>query len=255
MNREDRALRVLLAGESWMTHGIHIKGFTSYTTGDYAEGHEPLLDALDHGGVETTYLPNHLATTRFPSTVEELRAYDVVVLSDCPADTLLLHRDTFVNGLRTPNRLEAIARFVAGGGGLLMVGGYMSFGGFEGKANYRLSPLARALPVSILPGDDRIECPQGVAPKVLRNDHPVLARIDAEWPWFLGYNKLEARPESVVLLESEGDPFLTVCELEHGRSAAFASDCSPHWGSPAFVEWNGYRPFWNQLIGWLARRE
>ena len=252
MKREGRTLRVLLAGESWMTQGTHIKGFASYSTGDYEEGHEPLLNALDRGGVETTYLPNHLATTRFPSTVEELKAFDVLILSDCPADTLLLHRDTFVNGMRTPNRLAAIARFVAAGGGLLMIGGYMSFGGLGGKANYRLSPLARALPVSILPGDDRIECPQGVSPEVIRGDHPVLEGIDPEWPWFLGYNKLEARPEAAVLLETEGDPFLAVSEIEHGRSAAFASDCSPHWGSPAFVSWGGYTPFWNRLIAWLA---
>lgn len=255
MKRAGRAPRVLLAGESWMTHGTHVKGFTSYTTGAYEEGHQPLLDSLNRQGVEVEYLPNHLATERFPRTPEELRAFDVVILSDCPADTLLLHRDTFVLGRRTPNRLEALVHYVEAGGGLLMVGGYMSFGGFEGKANYRLSPLARALPVTILPGDDRVECPQGITPGSLRADHPVLSGIDSEWPWFLGYNKLEALPESDVLLAFEGDPFLTVGELEHGRSAAFASDCSPHWGSPAFVEWEGYTPFWNQLVAWLARNE
>jgi uncharacterized membrane protein len=245
-------LRVLLAGESWVTHGIHVKGFGSYTTGDYEEGHAPLRDALTSAGIEFHHIPNHLATEAFPRTVEELRPFDVVILSDCPADTLLLHRDTFVGGKRTPNRLTAIADYVEAGGGFLMVGGYMSFGGFEGKANYRLSPLARILPVGILPGDDRMECPEGIAPEVATPDHPVLRGLEPQWPWFLGYNKLEARPGADVLLAAGGDPFLAVRAVGGGRTAAFASDCSPHWGSPAFVEWNGYAPFWGQLVAWLA---
>jgi uncharacterized membrane protein len=250
-----RPRQVLLAGESWVTHGTHVKGFSSYSTSEYDEGHQPLRDALTEAGVEFHYIPNHLATELFPHTVDELRTFDVVILSDCPADTLLLHRETFVRGKRTPNRLEAIAEYVDAGGGFLMVGGYMSFGGFEGKANYRLTPLARVLPVRILPGDDRIECPEGVTPTVVSSDHPVLRGLQGDWPWFLGYNKLEALSEADVLLEARGDVFLAVRTVRGGRTAAFASDCSPHWGSPAFVEWKGYAPFWNQLITWLAGGE
>jgi uncharacterized membrane protein len=249
---EPHSLKVLLAGESWMTHGTHVKGFSSYTTGEYTEGHQPLRDALVGAGVDFHHVPNHLATEVFPRTAEELRAFDVVILSDCPADTLLLHGDTFVGGKRTPNRLEAIVEYVASGGGFLMVGGYMSFGGLESKANYRLTPLARILPVAIIPGDDRMECPEGVIPSVVAAEHPVLAGIGRNWPWFLGYNKLEALPDADVLLEARGDPFLAVRNVQSGRTAAFASDCSPHWGSAAFVAWDRYAPFWNQLVAWLA---
>ena len=35
---------------------------------------------------------------------------------------------------------------------------------------------------------------------------------------------------------------------------AFASDIQPHWGSPRFIEWDGYLPFWCQLFRWLAGR-
>jgi uncharacterized membrane protein len=56
-----------------------------------------------------------------------------------------------------------------------------------------------------------------------------------------------------VLLSVEDDPFLAVAERGKGRSAAFASDCSPHWGSPEFMAWDGYATFWDQLLGWLVR--
>ena len=38
--------RVLIAGESWVTHSIHQKGFDSFTTTSYHEGVGPLRDAL-----------------------------------------------------------------------------------------------------------------------------------------------------------------------------------------------------------------
>lgn len=237
-----------------MTQSTHLKGVLSYSTSDYEEGGRPLQDALAHSGVDVHYLPNHLATRDFPDSVGELQRYDVVILSDCPADTLLLRRETFFHGERTGNRLEAICDYVEAGGGFLMVGGYMSFGGFEGKANYRLSPVARVLPVRILTGDDRVECPQGVTPAVVDGDHPVTSKISRDWPWFLGYNRLELRAGAKVLLQVQDDPFLALWQCRDGRSAAFASDCSPHWGSPAFIAWKDYATFWLSLVTWLSGR-
>ena len=54
-------MRVLLAGESWVVHSIHQKGFDSFTTTAYAEGHQWLSGALKAGGVELDYLPSHIA--------------------------------------------------------------------------------------------------------------------------------------------------------------------------------------------------
>ena len=51
--------RVLIAGESWMTHSIHVKGMDSFTTSAYVEGVEPLRRALtgrDHEAVSYTHL-------------------------------------------------------------------------------------------------------------------------------------------------------------------------------------------------------
>ena len=48
------------------------------------------------------------------------------------------------------------------------------------------------------------------------------------------------------------DPFIAVREPGKGRSAVFSSDCGPHWGPPAFVNWAGYGPLWTNLVTWLA---
>ena len=99
--------------------------------------------------------------------------------------------------------------------------------------------------------DDRVETPEGVVPTVC-GSHPVLQGLPVDWPFFLGYNRLIAKPGTETLLAVESDPFLVVGTYGQGRAAAFASDCSPHWGSPEFMAWSGYGAFWVQLLGWLA---
>lgn len=247
--------RVLLAGETWLTYGIHQKGFSAYTTGGYDVGSDEFVAALRGHGWNVDHIPNHLATDVFPTTVTELDDYDVVVLSDIGADTLLLHPDTFVHGKRTPNRLAVLDQWVQAGGGLLMVGGYMSFAGFEGKGRYHATPIEECLPVRIEGYDDRAERPEGVHPTVTVGEHPILDGLPTSWPYFLGYNRLTAKSQGETLLTVKQDPFLVVWSRGDGRSAAFASDCSPHWGSPEFMAWDGYGRFWSQLLGWLARSE
>jgi uncharacterized membrane protein len=242
---------VLIAGESWFTHELHVKGFSDFTRGTYAEGHQPLTDALSEAGAAVTYLPNHEATERFPWDADALEDYDVVVLSDLPADTLLLHPDTFTGGKRTPNRLAAIADFVRRGGGFLMVGGYLSFSGIGGRAAYHFTPIADILPVGLHGIDDRIETPEGCTPTAV-GSHPVIDELPTDWPWFLGYNRLRPIEEGDVLARVGDDPFLAVRDVGAGRTAAFASDCSPHWGSPDFLAWEGYAPLWTGLVRWLA---
>lgn len=245
-------MRVLIAGETWSTHKIEIKGFAAYTTGAYDVGLAEWADALRAAGHEMTHIANHEAIERFPWSIEEFQEYDVVVLSDIPADTIQLHPRVFDRGERTPDRLRVLAEFVRGGGGLLMVGGYMSFSGIEGKAHYQFTPLVDVLPVVMLPADDRVELPEGVNPTVAQGDHPILAGVPAEWPYFLGYNRVEAKAGAEVLMTADDDPFLIIGAHGEGRVAAFASDCSPHWGSPEFMAWPHYGRFWGQLIDWLG---
>ncbi len=248
-----QAKRILFAGESWATYGIHTKGANSYTTSGYEEGARDLLAALGKAGFEITYIRNHEAVENFPYSPEELASrFDAVILSDIPANSFLLPHAVFVQGQKRPNRLRSLVKFVEQGGGLLMIGGYMSFSGFEGRARYAQTPLAEALPVEIARHDDRIEEPEGVNPAVVRN-HPILDGISGDWPYFLGYNQFKAKSGAEVILSAGADPFLVVGQHGAGRVAAFASDCSPHWGSPEFMAWRHYATFWRQLAGWLAR--
>ncbi len=248
-------IRVLLAGESWTSYGVNVKGFNAYYTGFYDEGGAPLVNALAANGCAVIYLPNHLAATRFPDSTAALGEFDVVILSDIGSDTITLHPDTFRASEVRPDRLAILADWVRTGGGLLMVGGYMSFTGYAGAARYGMTPLADVLPVTLLDHDDRIEAPAGVRPVTTGADTTgILDGIDGPWPPFLGYNRLRERDGGHILLRSGMDPFLVVSEVGDGRTAAFASDCSPHWGSPEFTAWPAYPTFWSQLVEWLAGR-
>jgi hypothetical protein len=65
----------------------------------------------------------------FPLTLEALQQWDAIILSDIGANTLLLHPDTWLKSRRTANRLTLLHDYVAGGGSLMMIGGYYSFQG------------------------------------------------------------------------------------------------------------------------------
>ncbi len=46
----------------------------------------------------------------------------------------------------------------------VMIGGYMSFAGIDGKAGYGKTCLQDVLPVTVSASDDRVEKPAGVIP-------------------------------------------------------------------------------------------
>jgi uncharacterized membrane protein len=247
---------VLLAGETWMTQTTHVKGVDFFTQTGYGDGTKWLRRALEGGGNRFVHLPNHLAIEQFPAAVEELDPYDLLILSDIGANTLLLHPATTVDSAATPNRLGVVRDYVRAGGSLLMVGGYMSFQGIDGKARYHSTPVEECLPVKMLPGlDDRVEMPQGFRPRVSAGarEHPVLAGLPDEFPMMLFYNEVTPRAEASVLLHHGDAPILAVWEYGEGRAAAFTPDAAPHGAPPEFLEWEHFDRFWQQLARWLAR--
>lgn len=249
-------VRILLAGESWVQHVTHVKGFDSFYTSDYTEGATHFIDSMRAAGNDLTYIPCHDIPARFPRTATELGEYDVVVLSDVGSNSFLLMPDTFVRSeIASTNVLATLAEYVAGGGGLLMIGGYMSFTGIDGRARYGATPLAPVLPVDLLDHDDRVEVPEGFVASVTDAEHPALAGVGREWPRLLGYNRLVARPDTTVLASHGDDPILALGAHGDGRTAAFASDLAPHWAPPEFVAWDGYVPLWGGVLRWLGRAE
>jgi uncharacterized membrane protein len=244
--------RVLIAGESWTVHSIHQKGFDSFTTTEYNEGVHWLRSALETGGWEVTYQPAHVAARQFPFDVEELEAFDCVMLSDIGSNTLLLHPDTFVRSRPLPNRLETIRDYVTAGGGLVMIGGYLTFQGIEAKARYRETAVAEVLPIRMEPGDDRVECPQGITPRTGAKPHPIVEGLPSEWPDLLGYNRFAPSGEGTLVATVGNDPLIVAGGFGKGRSVAFASDCGPHWAPPPFVGWDGYARLWRQIASWAA---
>ncbi|MBC2637902.1 MULTISPECIES: glutamine amidotransferase [unclassified Rhodococcus (in: high G+C Gram-positive bacteria)] len=249
---KDGATRVLVVGESWIKHTVHIKGFDEFRTVEYEEGGGVFLDSLDASGLDVTYLRAHEISGRFPKTLEELQQFDVVVLSDIGANSFLLADETFLRSERSVNRLSLLAAFTEAGGGLIMVGGYMSFTGIDGKARYGMSPLAPVLPVTMLDYDDRIEVPEGLDATFDEPNHVILGGTPAEWPMLLGYNRVIAKSDATVVARFGEDPLLVVGTAGVGRTVAFASDLAPHWAPPEFVQWQHYQALWTSIVNWAA---
>lgn len=243
-------IRTLLVGESWSVTEFHVKDFDSFVTSRYEEAGLTLRDALDRDGFSLSYMPSQLAVEKFPDSVEELSGFDVVLFSDIGSNSLLLRSRVFRDGQCAPNRLEVLRDWVGAGGGFGMIGGYMSFQGIEGKANYGNTPLAEVLPVYLMQGDDRVETPQGSVAR--GTDHSILKGVEGDWPPLLGYQRLRARDEASVIATFDADPLLVVGSFGSGRALAYASDIDAHWAPESFTNWAGFPTLWRNGVRWLA---
>jgi uncharacterized membrane protein len=246
-------MRVLVAGESWITQSTHIKGVDHFTLSSYVEGIGPLRDALEAAGHTVDHLPAHRVPRDFPADVDALAQWDVVVLSDIGANSIALPPAVVERSERRGDRLRALGDWVRRGGGLIMVGGYLSFTGFEAKAAFAGTPVEAVLPVTCLRYDDRVEAPAGAHATVADPGHPALGGAGESWPHLLGWNRVEARDDAEVLATIDGDPLVAVRSVDSGRSAVFTSDCAPHWAPPAFSEqWDGYGKLFDGLVAWTS---
>lgn len=245
-------MRVLLAGESWVSSSTHFKGWDFFSSTVYETGISYLRAVMESAGGDFQHMPSHQAATDFPLTLEELGQYDAVILSDIGANTLLLHPDVWLRGKSIPNRLRLLADWVRGGGALVMAGGYYSFAGIYGQAKYYRSPLEDVLPVTIYPFDDRVEMPEGAVAEVLAPDHPVVAGISGQWPALLGLNEVVLKPEATLIAKVGEHPLLAAWECGKGKSLVWTSDIGPHWCPEPFVTWEGYGKLWLQALDWLT---
>lgn len=246
--------KIFVCGESYIGYTVHVKGADSMTTTGYFENVGWLKHALEEAGYEVTYMPSHEALAHFPDTVEKLNQYDLVILSDVGANTLMMTQQSFRSSLPAPDRCKAIRSYVEEGGSFIMIGGFMSFTGIEGKARYGVTPIADILPVRLLSYDDRVETSEGSFPQVLVPEHPIFRNMPQEWSYFIGYNKtLADEKRGTVLATIQGDPLIAVGEFGKGRSAVFTSDCAPHWAPRSFLDSPAYLTLWKNMADWATK--
>ena len=162
--------------------------------------------------------------------------------------------------------LQAIADAVEQGKGLMMVGGYYSFG----PGGYRETPVDAALPIEMEIFEKQEVGVENPVRKMFHLDrelamqpignHPVTSILSATTTWndlpvLLGANRFQAvKSFGKVLLETgKKEPLLVSGQYGLGRVLAFAGDSTWRWARMGHaVE---LRRFWRNSVLWMARRE
>ncbi len=220
---------------------------------------QPFVDALAGiGGADVRSEASWDLYNMSPETFDErLEWADVVVFGDVETKCLMLHphffnREKWHGAYVTfPDRLDILRQWVHDGGHFHMLGGWYSFGGEIGKGGWGRSIFHDVLPVVCREGDDLIESTAGYPVRAPRA-HPVLEGIDVGlMPPLLGFNATRLRDGGEALLEiqSRGTwyPLLAAQRYGKGRSSAFTSSASPHWGIN-LLKWDQYTQLWQQLF-------
>ncbi len=230
------------------------------------------------------------ALARSPDMVVERRLinYDppgadlVEAIRDGGFDVVILD-DVDMQGLSAAS-WQALAERVRNGAGLMMLGGYHSFG----PGGFRDSPLADVLPVNIGPAqrqgfgeavrqDVQLAGPVRMRPAApLGPRHPIMRLEGSEvggqrsedntsrynWdqlPPLDGANlfaRNELKPNAQVLAEADDaqrHPLLVAGQSGDGRVLAFAGDSTWRWPMLGFGD--AHRRFWRQCVLWLAKKD
>lgn len=249
------AVNVLYIGDSETVINRYAVGADVFEQSWFNDNGKYLRNALSgRDDVTVRHIIPANVPAEFPTTTEELGEYDVVIFSDVGYNTML-----FYPGLTPPyeyplgpDRCRMVADFVRAGGGFIMVGGYLSFAGFNGIARYHGTIIEEVLPVTISPYDDRVEIVEGFRFEVVDPEHPIVAGLDWANANFTmcGYNRVALKPEAHLIARHGQDPIIATGSYGKGRTAVFATDFAPHWGGD-FIRWPGYSQFWAQMLTWL----
>lgn len=245
-------INVLLAGETWISQSTHYKGFDSFSSVTFHSGADAYIAALNSHGINVTHMAAHDVPQDFPKTVAEFEKYDVIVLSDIGANSLELPPETWLHGQASPSRLDALNQWVHNGGGLMMAGGYLSFQGFQARANFARSPLSESLPVTMSDFDDRVERSAGALVQEILDDHELSGLAHSGAPALLGYNRVVAKEDAQVVATVGEDVLIATGTYGSGRTLVWTSDIGPHWCPQEFLDWEGFAPLMAGMITYLA---
>ncbi len=202
---------------------------------------------------------DHRNRDRWPVDLTERLAedYDVLLIGDLDAAALGEHN------------LATLKEKVNAGKGLIMIGGYHSFG----PGGYGRGELADVLPILF----DRFERQEFDKPPALAfhlagpvqmlpaTDHYVVHLAAGEanraaWQRLkplMGGNRFAGLKGNAVVLAktADGDPLLVAGEYGAGRVLAFAGDSTWQWWLQSQQAQADHRRFWRQVILWLARKD
>jgi uncharacterized membrane protein len=197
-----------------------------------------------------------------PTSADGWKKFDVVVIGDVDRGLLL-------------SQERNIEQRVAGGGGLIMLGGTSSFG----PGGYAGSPLENALPVFMFGDKNSAQDKSRFVPRLTADGltHPIM---DGLTDWFgvddkpaaktlppLNGNVIVGKPKTgaqVLLVHRDrtgpdGNPeiVLAVQRYGEGRSAAFTLDTTYLWYLPlrGMGQDSPFNRLWGQMIRWLGGQD
>jgi hypothetical protein len=185
--------------------------------------------------------------------------YDVYILGDVDSSAF------------KDDELKSLAQAIEHGAGLIMLGGFHTFG----PGGYYHTPLNKVLPVIMdrferqnfnepIRSDLHLPGPLHMRLTALGQRHfalrlaPGAAENLALWsqlPPLDGANKFRAlSPGAVVLAEAgPNEPLLAAHQYGDGRVMAFAGDSTWHWWMRGYEAAD--KRFWRQIVLWLAKKD
>lgn len=188
-------------------------------------------------------------------------SYDVYILHDVDSRAL------YQRGTQERNLLNLADAVVNKGKGLIMIGGYQSFG----AGLYRVTPLRDVLPIHMefsekqdfdVPIREDLHVPNEL--KAMPTQGHFVTQLgdpnenEAIWnklPPFVGANRFSGgiKDTAGVLLESTDGTELLVGVRVGGRVLAMAADTTYLWWTHGFAD--EHKRFWRQIILWLAFKD
>lgn len=252
-------INVLYAGDTQSNTITSSKGIDTWSFTYYSDSAKYLRDALNnHPEITCHHIPGEDAIAKLPSTVKDLREFDCLVVSDLGYNNIVFQPGN-IQPFKIPmgpDRVSAIKEYVLEGGGFIMIGGWLTFSGLQGKGLYGGTKIEEIMPVNCEKRgvDDRLEITEGFSLKIHEPDHDIVKDLPWDEPYmFLGHNKVYLKDDATLIASHDGNPIIATREVGKGRSIVFTSDVGPHWGG-SFLDWSGYDEFWQRMVRWCSNK-
>jgi uncharacterized membrane protein len=266
-NNEKSPLRIWYVG-NWCAHWGNefresafrssIKDFEAL---NYAKIMVSALEKIP--GAEVHSIPSwdlyHMSPEQF---AERLAWATTIIFGDVETQSLHLNPSFFKDQFSTryvmfPDRFDILKEWMEGGGHFHMNGGWFSFSGHQGyggwaRSRWQKDTGDRVLPVDCVEGDDLIESTASFEVRTADTGHPAVQGVDwSSVPPILGFNETRPSAGCKVIVEIRNGtkwyPLLAERMIGRGRSTAWTTGASPHWGGN-FMKWELYEKFWHQLF-------